>query len=131
MSGVSKLFKNVSADAKCHGKETSMWFPHHDRGSRREELNQEKIKTQIAVAICRTCELKDDCLDYSLVNEPYGIWGGKTELQRAAIRVERNIVLFRDGTIFVPGLGNRSANGEARALQPRSFLRRSEIKDAD
>jgi len=129
MNSVSKLFKNVSVDAKCLGKETSMWFPHHDRGTKRDELHRQKIRTQTAVAICRTCELKDDCLDYSLVNEPYGIWGGKTELERASIRVERNITLFREGTIFVPGLGNRSANGESLALQPKSFLRRNKIQD--
>jgi len=36
-----------------------------------------------AVAICTTCPVQMECLEYALeARERYGVWGGKTEKQR-------------------------------------------------
>jgi WhiB family transcriptional regulator, redox-sensing transcriptional regulator len=36
-----------------------------------------------AKAICAECEVREECLAYALsTREPYGIWGGLTELER-------------------------------------------------
>ena len=40
-------------------------------------------ETDAALAICATCTVQAECLDYALeARERYGIWGGKTEKQR-------------------------------------------------
>jgi WhiB family transcriptional regulator, redox-sensing transcriptional regulator len=38
-----------------------------------------------AKRICSTCQVRGQCLEYALkTREPYGIWGGLTELERKA-----------------------------------------------
>jgi len=66
-----------------------------------------------AIELCNSCHAEEHCLEYSLRHEPLGIWGGKTESQRALIRSERDILLSRDARIFLPGIGRRNANGFA------------------
>jgi WhiB family redox-sensing transcriptional regulator len=46
--------------------------------------------TRDAKSICRGCEVLDDCLAYALRNdERFGIWGGKSERERAAMKRNR------------------------------------------
>lgn len=125
MSFLNEAVNNPPKGGSCVGQKTNMWFPHYKRGSRRDVLIQQRRETRIAISICESCAVAADCLDYSLTHEPWGIWGGKTELERAALRIKKNITLLRDGKIYVPGLGNRNANGDALKLQPKSFLRRN------
>ena len=122
MSDNKELFKNPPKDGNCVGKETKIWFPKVERG---ESGNYKKTQedTAKAVIICLTCSVSDDCLEYSLRHEPWGIWGGKTELERSKIRKERNIVLSREGKIFIPGIGNRNANGDSLHLRPKRIGR--------
>ena len=36
---------------------------------------------------CLTCEVRDDCLEYALMNdERFGIWGGLSERERRRLR---------------------------------------------
>ena len=50
------------------------------------EIFFEEILAPIAVAICSTCPARQACLSYALDNEQYGVWGGRTADERAAIR---------------------------------------------
>lgn len=44
----------------------------------------------VAIAICRTCKVRDLCLDYAIGNrEVHGIWGGMLPAHRAAIAGQR------------------------------------------
>lgn len=46
--------------------------------------------TKEAKDVCRGCPVKDQCLDYALMNgEKFGIWGGTSERERRKIRKER------------------------------------------
>ena len=55
----------------CRGKEPDIFFP------------QTAGEAQQAVAVCNTCAVKQECLDYSLeARERFGVWGGITEKQR-------------------------------------------------
>lgn len=128
MDNNKELFKNPPRNGKCVGHNTDMWFPHVKR-SGRGEVAKGRENTRKAIEICSTCEVSDECLGYSLLHEPWGIWGGKTELERAAIRFKRNIPLSRDGKIFIPRLGNRSADGEALIRQPKSLKRRNVLSE--
>lgn len=53
-------------------------------------LTRKYAYEQEAKAICRACPYVARCLDYAVKNpELLGIWGGKTERQRKAIRKSR------------------------------------------
>ena len=62
--------------AACAGTDNpDLWFP--ARGD----------STATARAVCRRCPVRTDCLDWALTNnERFGIWGGKGERERRAMR---------------------------------------------
>ncbi len=40
-----------------------------------------------AKKVCLTCEVRDDCLEYALMNdERFGIWGGLSERERRKLK---------------------------------------------
>ena len=88
-----------------------MWFPKMSRGTKAIEAREIRISTKQAIQICNLCPVSTHCLEYSLRHEPYGIWGGKTEEERAHIRQTRGIVCSREGRIHYSGVGSRSSNG--------------------
>lgn len=46
-----------------------------------------------AVAICETCGVRAECLDYALRHEALGVWGGTSQRHRARMRRALGIVL--------------------------------------
>ena len=68
-------------DAACRGRDSAAFFhPPNERWSARE------ARIEQAKAVCRTCRVIKECLGHALrVQEPYGIWGGRSEDERAAI----------------------------------------------
>lgn len=67
--------------AACRDLDTSLFFPEH--GTSHHKIDQ-------ARAVCQSCPVIDDCLNYALDNhERFGIWGGLSERQR---RRQRNVV---------------------------------------
>lgn len=46
-----------------------------------------------ARTICSGCGVREQCLEWALRHESYGMWGGTTPLQRKEIRRKRNIIL--------------------------------------
>lgn len=65
-------------DAACKGSNPDLFFP--DRGA----------STRKAKAICASCPVKRECLDYAVeMNEKFGIWGGVSERGRRGIRKAR------------------------------------------
>jgi len=72
--------------AACRGPETWLFFPptHPERKDERE-AREERAKS-----ICERCSVKDDCLDFAMrTREPYGIWGGLTEIERQDVLARR------------------------------------------
>jgi WhiB family redox-sensing transcriptional regulator len=74
-------------DGACKGKDPAMWFPLGGNTWEERKIIREAIK------ICETCPVQQECLDHSLAWEQQGIWGGKTQRERDAIRRQRNIAL--------------------------------------
>jgi WhiB family redox-sensing transcriptional regulator len=73
--------------AACRGPETWLFFPpaHPERKDEREEREAR------AKAICARCPVRADCLDFAVrTREPYGIWGGLTELERQQLVASRS-----------------------------------------
>ncbi len=66
--------------AACIGEDPAVFFPEPGR-----------VSTDIvaARAVCARCPVRVECLEYALVAEDIGIWGGTTPPQRAAIRRQR------------------------------------------
>ncbi|MFN2524911.1 MAG: WhiB family transcriptional regulator [Actinomycetota bacterium] len=46
---------------------------------------ERRAREDRAKAICSGCNVRQECLEYALdTKEPYGIWGGLTEIERKA-----------------------------------------------
>lgn len=72
--------------AACRGPDTWMFFP-PGQPERKDEREQRERR---AKAVCARCPVRLECLDYALrTREPYGIWGGRTESERAALLATR------------------------------------------
>ena len=66
---------NWKEAAACRGEPTSVFYPEND------------ADTGPAKAICARCPVSDLCLAVALRNgERHGVWGGKTERERARLR---------------------------------------------
>lgn len=67
--------------AACRGMDSATFFhPPAERNAAREH------RIQRAKAVCRDCPAIQECLAHALrVREPYGVWGGRSEDERAAI----------------------------------------------
>jgi WhiB family transcriptional regulator, redox-sensing transcriptional regulator len=71
--------------AACRGEHTTNFFPptHFERKDVR--LARERV----AKAICRTCPVAAECLEYAISSrEPHGVWGGLNEVERRQL-IER------------------------------------------
>jgi WhiB family redox-sensing transcriptional regulator len=68
-------------DGLCAGVDSSVFFsPEAERGAKRER------REETAKSYCRRCPVIERCREHALsVREPYGVWGGLTEGERAAI----------------------------------------------
>ena len=70
--------RSWQTQANCLGVDPDLFFP--ERGA----------STREAKAVCRACVVRQDCLEYALVNgEKFGIWGGLSERERRRLRRQR------------------------------------------
>jgi WhiB family transcriptional regulator, redox-sensing transcriptional regulator len=68
-------------DAACLQSAAVLFFGVDDTESQAER----RIREERAKSVCSTCCVRQECLEYALgTKEPYGIWGGLTELERRA-----------------------------------------------
>jgi WhiB family redox-sensing transcriptional regulator len=68
--------------AACRGPESVLFYAPTLPEPRAERDTREAR----AKDICRSCEVRVECLDYALaIREPHGIWGGLTEVERLAL----------------------------------------------
>ncbi len=69
--------------AACRDVDTDFFFPNGETG---EALAQ----AEAAKAVCATCEVRPECLDFAMgTNQPYGIFGGLSETDRKSLRRHR------------------------------------------
>lgn len=75
------------ADAACRGMDSGAFFHPF-----KEPNSQRRQRIANAKAICNKCPAINDCLDHALrAREPYGIWGGLSEDERARILGVRSL----------------------------------------
>ena len=66
-------------NGNCAGQPPALFFP--DKGANGREI-------AVAKGLCQACIVRSECLEYSLSSYDgrFGIWGGKTERERRAIK---------------------------------------------
>src|SRR5437762_527286 len=66
----------------CRGRDSAQFF--HPDGERGSSRNRRELK---AKALCAVCPVRPECAAHALAtHEPYGVWGGSTEAEGAALR---------------------------------------------
>lgn len=64
----------------CRSSDPVLFFPVGSTGVALEEI-------RAAVALCQTCPVQQQCLDFALdTNQEFGIWGGTSEEERRRLR---------------------------------------------
>lgn len=81
--------------AACKHQNTTAWYPAILKTGKNDLGVKVTAEVSMALEVCAGCPVREECLDYALAWEPYGIWGGKTERQRNNLRNERGITLRR------------------------------------
>lgn len=72
-------------EAACLNHPSILFFGHDDS----EPNGERRSREDRAKEVCSGCVVRSECLEYALATrEPYGIWGGMTELERRA-RIRR------------------------------------------
>lgn len=75
------------AEGLCRGNHSHLFFP-PSTIERKDERERREMK---AKAICSVCQVQGECLDYAVtIREPYGIWGGLTEIERRQLLARNN-----------------------------------------
>lgn len=62
------------ARAACLGADPNLFFP---------EPNHHGLQ---AKAVCSTCPVRVECLEYAMAHKAYGVWGGTSERERRTLR---------------------------------------------
>jgi WhiB family redox-sensing transcriptional regulator len=84
MSNMTRLLSTISdiwdwqCRGLCRGRDSAQFFhPEGERGPSRSR------REAAAKALCRACPVRAECAAHALNSpEPYGVWGGFTELER-------------------------------------------------
>lgn len=84
--------------AACRKMPTAMFFPEGAPMGRIAKMNHQK-RIDEAISVCSSCSIQEVCLDYALKAEPYGIWGGTTEIEREYLRSKLKIECAREITL--------------------------------
>lgn len=95
------------SNGACVGHPTEWWFPSASNRSSSEDRKASHLGMVNAVNLCNECPQREACLMYSLEWEPYGIWGGHPERERAKMRRRLGIVLRRQSNADVNGYTQR------------------------
>ena len=74
------------ARAACRGPQAAVFFP----PTHAERKDEKQTREQRAKAICATCVVSRECLEYAIrIREPHGIWGGLNEAERKQLAERR------------------------------------------
>jgi WhiB family redox-sensing transcriptional regulator len=74
----------------CRGLPTEWWFPDDETA----------IPEKDGRDICNLCPVRQQCFDYGLKYEKYGIWGGYRAFERKHIRRRKGITLLPIVNVF-------------------------------
>lgn len=79
------LLKGWRAKAACLDEDPELFFPVGATGPALDQIARAK-------GVCAGCEVLADCLNWALAtNQEAGVWGGRTEDERRALRRRRTL----------------------------------------
>lgn len=82
MLDIGAMDRSWQVDGLCRGNHSYLFFP----PSTVERKDDRERREERAKAICRVCPVQEPCLEFAVeIREPYGIWGGLTELERRQV----------------------------------------------
>lgn len=95
--------ENWRNDAVCKDLDPNLFFPPASN----------VLMNKVAKNICRQCPVNNDCLLESLSNqEPYGVWGGISEVERdALIHKQKRVEAKRGRSVSQPRAAGQIAVG--------------------
>ncbi len=67
--------------AACRGQQTALFFPPPGGGA--------GVVSAEAVALCRSCPVRSQCLDYAMATQSVGIWAATTDEDRRRLHRRR------------------------------------------
>lgn len=80
----SRMFPYLD-DAACRGLDPELFYAESGAAIVR------------AKSLCGQCEVRERCLEWAIRREEFGVWGGTTARERAALRRERGLRLVPAG----------------------------------
>ncbi|GEL23382.1 hypothetical protein PSU4_23360 [Pseudonocardia sulfidoxydans NBRC 16205] len=111
MTAARNEVRNWRAEALCVQVDPDLFFPETYRGT---EFDRQVFA---AKRVCAGCPVRTQCLDYALRALPDGIAGGKTPVERTALRHQLGVELVdvRVGLLPPDGQRERAAAGRCAA----------------
>lgn len=110
LSIVDATWNNLSwrQHASCANLDTNMFFPVGLTGNSIEQTN-------LAKSICSDCPVAKQCLEFALRTlQDYGVWGGRTEDERRAIRRSRRAAARKAATAAAAAMAEAAQSDEER-----------------
>lgn len=107
---------DFKGDEPCTQIGTDWYFPAVGQASSKAFL---KVREA-----CGRCPMREQCLEYSLFHERYGVWGGLGAVERAKLRSERGITIHTpetvDSEVFLTDTTSIKRHRERRAVKEMS-----------
>lgn len=126
---ITKLFFDVNL-ANCKDADPEIFFV-----DQKEEEEYSKKKTKAALALCSDCPVIADCLQFAIVENAIGVWGGTTTQERRitlsrAMR-DMDLTIKKRVTKNAKNLDghNRLKSSEKGAKMREQLLRAVELND--
>ena len=73
--------------AECRGTDTNLFFP-----PKTWTVEERYVAERIAIHVCASCAVKDECLDYAISNPGLvteGVWGGHSDKEIQKLQRKR------------------------------------------
>lgn len=86
--------------AACRGMyaELSFWSPTSELNYHKGEMGHARRRREAdCKAVCKTCPVRIECLQWALDHDELGVWGGTTDDDRHRLRAARYVDLPRIG----------------------------------
>ena len=92
----------------CASVGGEFWFPEREAGKGEiPAIIASSQEVAMARSICNSCPHKNECMQWGLKHEYFGIWGGLTEGERRPIRRRLNIIVKEVGVVnLTTSVGN-------------------------
>ena len=79
--------------AECKGAPTHLFYVIEEERSALQLIGADTLRR-----ICGSCPILEDCLDYGMRNENYGMWGGLMTKERNALKSQHHSPLKQRAT---------------------------------